>query len=66
MDRGAWRVTVHAVARVGHDFVTKPPAPVCRHYIGTQRICRFQDFPGGPVVKNLPSKARNVGSIPGN
>ena len=22
MDRGAWQVTVHGVARVGHDFVT--------------------------------------------
>ena len=25
MDRGAWRDTVHGVARVGHDLVTKPP-----------------------------------------
>ena len=25
MDRGAWQATVHAVARVGHDLVTKPP-----------------------------------------
>ena len=25
MDRGAWQVTVHGVARVGHDIVTKPP-----------------------------------------
>ena len=25
MDRGAWRATVHGVARVGHDLVTKPP-----------------------------------------
>ena len=24
-----------------------------------------QDFPGGPVFKNLPSNARYVGSIPG-
>ena len=24
-----------------------------------------QDFPGGPLVKNLPSKAGDVGSIPG-
>ena len=23
------------------------------------------DFPGGPVVKNLPSNAGNMGSIPG-
>ena len=24
MDRAAWRTTVHGVARVGHDLVTKP------------------------------------------
>ena len=24
MDRGAWRATVHGVARVRHDLVTKP------------------------------------------
>ena len=24
MDRGAWKVTVHGVARVGHDLVTTP------------------------------------------
>ena len=27
MDRGAWRGTVHGVARVGHDLATKPPPP---------------------------------------
>ena len=25
MDRGAWQATVHGVARVRHDLVTKPP-----------------------------------------
>ena len=25
MDRGAWRATVHGVARVRHNLVTKPP-----------------------------------------
>ena len=25
MDGGAWWATVHGVARVGHNFVTKPP-----------------------------------------
>ena len=25
----------------------------------------FQDFPGGPVVKNPPSNAGDAGSIPG-
>ena len=27
MDRGAWRATVHEVARVGRDLGTKPPPP---------------------------------------
>ena len=26
-DRGAWRATVHGVARVGEDLVAKPPPP---------------------------------------
>ena len=25
MDRGAWQATVYGVARVGHNFATKPP-----------------------------------------
>ena len=25
----------------------------------------MRDFSGGPVVKNLPAKARDMGSIPG-
>ena len=27
MDRAAWWATVHGVATVGHDVVTKPPPP---------------------------------------
>ena len=27
MERGAWRVPVHGVARVGHALMTKPRAP---------------------------------------
>ena len=27
MDRGAWQATVHGVARVRHNLVTKPPPP---------------------------------------
>ena len=27
MDRGAWKATVHGVARVGHNLVTKLPPP---------------------------------------
>ena len=32
MDRGTWRATVHGVARVGHNLVTKPPAPLIKSY----------------------------------
>ena len=33
MDRGAWQATVHGVARVGHNLVTKPPPlPPVTHY----------------------------------
>ena len=27
MDRGDWQVTVHRVARIGHNLATKPPPP---------------------------------------
>ena len=27
MDRGAWQATIHRMARVRHDLVTKPPPP---------------------------------------
>ena len=29
------------------------------------KIYIFRDFPGGPVVKNSPAKAGDMGSIPG-
>ena len=29
MDKGAWQVIVHGVARVGHDLATKSPPPQC-------------------------------------
>ena len=29
------------------------------------KIPSFQDFPGGPVVNNLPSNPGDTGSIPG-
>ena len=29
------------------------------------KISDFWDFPGGPVVKNLPSNAGDTGSVPG-
>ena len=30
MDGGAWQATVHRVASVRHDLVTKPPPPFCK------------------------------------
>ena len=27
MDRRAWQITVHGIARLGHDLATKPPPP---------------------------------------
>ena len=30
-----------------------------------QKTMPSRDFPGGPVVKNLPSNAGDTGSIPG-
>ena len=38
MDRGVWRATIHGVARVGHNLVTKPPPPP------HERCCCKWDF----------------------
>ena len=32
MNRGTWQAIVHGVARVGHNLVTKPPAPLIKSY----------------------------------
>lgn len=32
---------------------------------GTKEIQKTDGFPGGPVVKDLPSNAGDLGSIPG-
>ena len=31
IDRGAWWATVHGIARVGHDWATKPPTTTIHH-----------------------------------
>ena len=69
MDRGAWRATVHGVARVRHDLATKPPRPPllmypylctrpslgnCYHF-RFDAILRSMGFAGGSVVKNPPA-----------
>ena len=33
MGRGAWRATVHGVARVRHDLATKSPALSCQEHV---------------------------------
>ena len=35
------------------------------HYLKFTDLRIFTDFPGGPVVKNLPVNAGDTGSIPG-
>ena len=44
-------------------FVCHQINPVFFHYVSLD--IRKLDFPGGPVVKNLPANAGNKGSIPG-
>ena len=33
IDRGAWQATVHGVAKVGHDLVTKLPPPLYKNIL---------------------------------
>ena len=42
-----------------------PESHSLRHYKKVRLRIRNRDFPGGPVVKTLPSNAGGVGSIPG-
>ena len=36
----------------------------CQIQIEKKKITSTGDFPGGPMVKNLPSNAMGVGSVP--
>ena len=56
MDGGAWRATVHGVAK------SQDMTEGLSSYITGEDDSR--DFPGGPVVKNLPTNAGDSGSIP--
>ena len=38
MNRGAWQATVHGVARVGQDLVTKPQPPLHRT-VSMDKLC---------------------------
>ena len=41
MDRGAWRATVHGVARVRHGLVAKPPPPF---NVITMKLCQSTEL----------------------
>ena len=56
MDRGAWWDTVHEVARVRHDLVTKPPPPVFFY------VCR--GFPGSSARNESICNVGDLGLIP--
>ena len=46
MNRGPWQATVHGVARVGHDLVTKPPPPPHHLFVNNfyKIILHFSNF----------------------
>ena len=62
MDRGAWRGTVHRVARVGHDLATKPPPSI--------NLCQkvhlyILGFPCDSAGKESACNVGDLGLIPG-
>ena len=55
MGRGAWLATVHGVARIGYDIVTKPPPPKL-----------LEGFLRASDGKESACNAGDLGSIPGS
>ena len=49
---------------VGEEQIQHNVEHVSAHWEGLTRN-QYQDFPGGPVVKNPPCIVGNLGSIPG-
>ena len=44
MDRGAWQATVHGIAKVGLDLVTKPQPPISSSRKGRKvHMCAYTD-----------------------
>ena len=58
MDRENWRATVHRVARVGNDSVTKPPPP-------PWLIRGFPDVSAGKETACNSGDARDTSQSPG-
>ena len=50
MDRGAWRATVHEVARVRHDLATKPPLPGKK-----QKVSKIKIYLVDILTQNRPN-----------
>ena len=58
MGRGAWLATVHGVATVGHDLVTKPPQPPKSH-------CETEDsFLDGAGLGSVRCHGQNLDFLP--
>ena len=56
IDRGAWQATVHGIARVRHDFATKPP-PRCAESKMVGDVPRFSRRTGkAPVLQQKEVK----------
>ena len=71
MNRRAWKVTVHRVARVGHDLATKPLTHHHRWYglncrSGYQYTRHASGLPRWLSDKEPTAKEGDVGSIPGS
>ena len=46
MDRGAWGATVHGIARIGHDLVTKQQQTIMREFLFEPRVYPFKKVIG--------------------
>ena len=55
MDRGAWRVTVYGLARVGHDLASRLLLPLSVGLDGKESVCNTGD-PG-----LIPGLGRSLG-----
>ena len=58
MDRGAWWVIAHGIARVGHNLATKPPTLMLLSCFSRVRLCYLIDGrpPGSPIPGILQAR----------
>ena len=57
--------TWNSLAQPHGDYRILSRVPCTMQRAASLKVYSMGDFPGGPVVKNLPSNARDTGSIPG-